>query len=116
MNNNNNNQQVHIEKLVFGGQGLAHLEDGRVAFVWNALPGEDVEIEIIKKKKDHVQAIAVDILNPSEFRKEPIEDHYLSSSPWQILSPERELFWKTEIAKEAYYRLGMKNRFINYAV
>ena len=43
--------KIHIEKLVFGGQGLSRLEDGPIAFVWNALPGEEVEIEIERGQK-----------------------------------------------------------------
>ena len=44
--------QVKIEKLVFGGQALGTMEDGRKVFVWNALPDEEVEIEILKKKRN----------------------------------------------------------------
>jgi tRNA/tmRNA/rRNA uracil-C5-methylase (TrmA/RlmC/RlmD family) len=40
-------ETVTIEKLVFGGQGLATMEDGRKVFVWNALTGETVQIRII---------------------------------------------------------------------
>ena len=48
--------RVTIETLVFGGQALARLEDGRVIFVWNALPGEVVDIVIIKKKKQYLSS------------------------------------------------------------
>jgi len=34
--------RVKIDKLVHGGQGIGTLSDGRKAFVWNALPGEEV--------------------------------------------------------------------------
>ena len=37
------NERVKIEKIVPGGQGLGTLEDGRKVFLWNALPGEEVE-------------------------------------------------------------------------
>jgi predicted RNA-binding protein with TRAM domain len=42
--------KVEIEKLVFGGQGMARV-DNKVAFIWNALPGETVEIDVIQNKK-----------------------------------------------------------------
>ena len=38
------------EKLVFGGQSLAK-KDGRLYFVWNALPGEAVKAKVVNKKK-----------------------------------------------------------------
>ena len=40
--------ELRIEKLVFGGQGLAK-KDGKTYLVWNALPGETVEAKIVKK-------------------------------------------------------------------
>ncbi len=102
-----------IEKLVFGGQGLAHFGDvgnrhydNKAVFVWNALPGEEVEVEVIKQKKNYVEAIAVNILKPSPERVEPKEKNFLSTSAWQILTPERENYWKRAIAAETYSKIG----------
>jgi len=97
---------VTIEKFVFGGQGLAHLGDGRAVFVWNALPDEEVEIEILKKKKDYVEAVATKILKPSTERTEAKEEMFLSTSPWQILTPEAEHKHKLDMAIETYGRQG----------
>ncbi len=98
-------QQITIEKLIFGGQGFARV-DGVVYFIWNALPGETVEIEILKKKKEYIEAVATKIINPSPFRVEPKDEHFLSTSPWQIMSYEKENEWKKEIAIEVYKRIG----------
>ncbi|MBI5728499.1 MAG: class I SAM-dependent RNA methyltransferase [Candidatus Magasanikbacteria bacterium] len=98
--------RVHIEKLVFGGQGLGRTPEGRVVFVWNALPGEDVDVEIIKNRAGHTEAVATAITNPSPDRVAPMETHWLSSSPWQHLSWESELLWKKEIAAETYSKIG----------
>ena len=97
---------VTIEKLVFGGQGMARLPDGKVVFVWNALPGEEVEIEIIKKKKDVVEAVATKILKPSPERVEPKDNHFLSSAPWQMMDWSKENDYKQQIAVEQYGRIG----------
>ncbi len=105
--------QITIEKLIFGGQGFARV-DGVVYFVWNALPGETVEIEILKKKKEYVEAVATKVINPSPFRVEPKDEHFLSTSPWQIMSYEKENEWKKEIAIEVYKRIG-KDAFVNIA-
>lgn len=96
---------VHIEKLIFGGQGLARL-DGKAIFVWNALPDEDVEIEFINNKKNFAEAVAVKILNPSPHRTTPKETYYLSTSPWDIMSYKFENEWKKQIAIETYGRNG----------
>lgn len=97
---------VKIEKLVFGGQGLARLPNGQVVFVWNALPGEDVEIEILKRKKDHVEAVATKILSPSPHRVEPVDAHFLSTSPWQMIDPKKEDEWKVDMATETYSKIA----------
>lgn len=97
--------KIQIEKLVFGGQGLGHTE-GKVAFVWNALPGEEVEIEILQNKKTHIEGVATTIFNPSPDRIEPRESHWLSSSPWQHIAWEKENYWKRAIAAETYSKFG----------
>ncbi|MBI2436398.1 MAG: class I SAM-dependent RNA methyltransferase [Candidatus Magasanikbacteria bacterium] len=96
---------VTIEKLVFGGQGLARV-NGKVIFVWNALPGETVEIEILKEKKGITEAVATKILTPSPHRVDPKDAHFLSTSPWQICDYTQENIWKKEVALETYRKIG----------
>ncbi|PIR93991.1 hypothetical protein COT97_03770 [Candidatus Falkowbacteria bacterium CG10_big_fil_rev_8_21_14_0_10_39_11] len=89
--------------MVFGGQGLGRL-DNKVYFVWNALPGELVEVEVTKEKKSFGEGIARNILESSPDRIEPKEDHYLSCSPWQIMTPEAEDAAKIQVTKDIYLR------------
>src|SRR3989339_505506 len=96
---------LKIEKLVFGGQVLARL-DNQVIFVWNALPGEEVEYKIVKKKKDYAEAVATKIIKASPDRIEAEEQEFLSTSPWQIVSYKTENKWKKEITEETYKKLG----------
>jgi L-2-hydroxyglutarate oxidase LhgO len=44
--------EAHIEKLVFGGQAMGKTPDGKLGFIWGALPGETVEVEVLKNKKN----------------------------------------------------------------
>jgi 23S rRNA (uracil1939-C5)-methyltransferase len=62
---------VVIEKLVIGGSGLGRLPDGKVVLVPQVLPGEEVEVRPVSKKKNHVEARAVKILRPSPDRVDP---------------------------------------------
>ena len=59
-----------IEKCVQGGAGLARLPNGSVCFVEGALPGEAVEINITKQKKDFSEARIAKILEPNKKRRE----------------------------------------------
>jgi len=87
--------------LVYGGQGLGRL-DNKVYFVWNALPGETVTVELIKTKKNFCEAIAKEILIGSPERIDPVEKHFLSCSPWQIMAPEVEDKYKIEIVRDVF--------------
>jgi 23S rRNA (uracil1939-C5)-methyltransferase len=92
---------------VFQGQGLGRIEgSGKVAFAWNALPGETVELKAVKNKKTFVDGVAVAVDNPSPHRIAPIEDHYLSCSPWQIFDWAEENRQKVAIARETYQSIG----------
>ena len=96
---------MKIEKIVNGGQGLAH-ENDLTVFAWNALPGEEVEVEYLSKRKGIAEAVATKILSASPDRIEPKEPFFLSSSPWQIVKPEAEDVLKQTIAVEIYGRNG----------
>lgn len=98
---------VEIQKLVHGGQGLGTLADGRKVFVWNALPGEHVRIEITKKRRDYAEAIAVEVIESSPERLAPKDEAYLSTSPWQIMSFAAENTAKQQILVEALSREGV---------
>jgi 23S rRNA (uracil1939-C5)-methyltransferase len=95
-------QEVTIEKLVHGGQGIAVLADGRKVFVWAALPGERARVRIIKQKSSYAEAVAEEILEPSIDRIEPQETNYLATSPWQIMTFQAENAAKQMIVEELF--------------
>ena len=95
-------EEVVIQKLVHGGQGLAELSDGRKVFVWNALPGETVRVRVIKKKRSYAEAIAEEVVSASSERERPREDNYLATSPWQMMAYDAENRYKTEIVRELF--------------
>lgn len=95
-------EEVKITKIVHGGQGLGELADGRKVFVWNALPGETVRVEIIKKKRSYAEAIAREVVTSSPERVEPREENYLATSPWQMMTLEAENAYKSEIVRDLF--------------
>lgn len=100
--------QVTIEKIVPEGRSLAHL-DGKVVFVWGGLPGEIVDINITKNKKNFVEAEIVEIIKKSPDRVEPAESHYLICSPWQVISYDKQLELKRQLLKDAYAEMANEN-------
>lgn len=65
-----NDFEATIEKLVYGGEGLARI-DGRVTLAPYVLPGERVRLTAQKQKPGLVRAIPKDILAPSTVRVKP---------------------------------------------
>ena len=63
--------EVRIERLVAGGDGLAHLDDGRVVFVPGAFPGDLVTLEGGRGKKRWARADRWSLVEPSPDRVEP---------------------------------------------
>lgn len=95
---------VVIDKLVHGGQGIGTLPDGKKVFVWNALPGEEVGVRLLKGKRGWAEAVAEEIIKPSPDRVEPRDEAYLSTSPWQIMTLEAENAAKQAILTETLTR------------
>jgi 23S rRNA (uracil1939-C5)-methyltransferase len=93
---------VTITKLVHGGQGLGTLPDGRKVFVWNALPGEEVQVVLRRHKKSWAEGTALSVLKPSADRIEPKDPHFLATSPWQIMKLEAENACKADIIREVF--------------
>ncbi|MBO7657129.1 class I SAM-dependent RNA methyltransferase [Candidatus Saccharibacteria bacterium] len=99
---------MQCEKLIPGGFALATSKDGKKFFFWNALPGETVtEYQIAKNKPSYTEAIATAIENPSSYRVEPKDAHFLSTSPWQILNYEYELKQKSLLVQEIFREHGI---------
>lgn len=97
-------ETIRIEKLVHGGQGIGTLANGQRVFVWNALPGETVEVELKKKRSKLAEGVAVNALKPSEDRVAPKDTAYLSTSPWQMMTFSAENQHKQAILTETLQR------------
>lgn len=98
---------VHVDKLVAGGEGLARLGDGRVVFVPRVIDGEDVSIDVVQKKNDFARATLASVNGPSPFRREPPCPHVrrgCGGCDWQHMSPDHQLRSKAAIVTEAFKR------------
>lgn len=87
--------EVRIFDLDEEGAGLGW-KDGRPFHVWGALPGELVRVRVTSKSKGEFHGVAEEVLEPSPRRTTPLEDHFLSCSPWQIMDIQGELETKRE--------------------
>ncbi len=99
--------RLTIEKLVYGGSGLARTDQG-VIFVPRTAPGDVIEAEIIERKKDYATARVVDILEPSGDRQQPYCPNYETAGccHWQHIRYDRQVDHKETIIRESLERIG----------
>jgi 23S rRNA (uracil1939-C5)-methyltransferase len=98
---------VTIEKLVYGGDGLAHI-DGGVVLTPLVLPGERVVINAVSAKKGVLRGGHPEVLESSEHRIQPRCEYFghCGGCHYQHAQYEYELIQKVEILRETLRRLG----------
>jgi 23S rRNA (uracil1939-C5)-methyltransferase len=95
--------QVRIDKLIYGGDGLARL-DGKVIFVPLSAPGDTLSVRIIESRKGFARAEIHKILHPSSSRRVP-ECRYFGvcgGCNWQHVKYAEQLEAKRVILEEAF--------------
>ncbi len=98
---------VTIEKLVYGGDGLARHE-GATVFVPFVLPSERVTIQPIERKKDFIRARLLRVGDGSPERVAPLCPHFgvCGGCDYQHIPYEIQLRYKAEILRETLRRTG----------
>jgi 23S rRNA (uracil1939-C5)-methyltransferase len=96
--------ELAIDRLAYGGAGVARTETGYVVFVRGAVPGDRVRARIGKSKRSWAEAELVELLEGSPDRIEPKAPH--PGAPWQVLPYERQLAEKESQVRDALMRIG----------
>jgi len=99
--------QVKIEKMVYGGAGLARTDQG-VIFVPHTAPGDVVEVEVFDRKKDYASARVTSIVEASPDRQTPDCPNYETAGccHWQHIQYARQLEIKEAVLRETLQRAG----------
>ena len=98
---------VLIENVAAEGKAVAHV-DGCVLFVEFAVPGDVVDVRVIKKKKNYLEGRIIRIVKPSENRLEPFCEHFgvCGGCKWQPLPYEMQLEAKRQQVYDQLVRIG----------
>lgn len=101
-------QDVTIENVAAEGKAIAHTEDGQVVFVEFAVPGDVVDIRVLKKKKSYLEGRIVAMKKPSGHRLEPFCRHFgiCGGCRWQPLPYEMQLEAKRQQVYDQLVRIG----------
>jgi 23S rRNA (uracil1939-C5)-methyltransferase len=99
---------IVLDTLVFGGDALGRLPDGRAVFVPCALPGEKARVRIVEEKAHHARAELVEVLQASPQRITPRCSHFgeCGGCHYQHMAYENQLASKAAILKDQLKRIG----------
>src|SRR5258708_33187541 len=99
--------RLSIEKVIYGGDGLAHA-DGNTVFVPYVLPGEEVRANAKSKKKKLIWAELLEVTSPAKEREKAKCAHYQKCGGChnQHIPATEQLRLKKEILRETLSRLG----------
>ena len=92
-----------------GAEGKAIVRiDGMVVFVPFVVPGDIIDLKIIKKKKNYAEGRAIALKQPSPFRVEAQCPHFgiCGGCKWQTLNYEAQLRCKQQQVQDNLERLG----------
>lgn len=99
---------VILNTLVFGGDALGKLPDGRAVFVPYALPGETVRLRLVEEKPHHARAELVEVLQMVSQRIKPRCTHFgmCGGCHYQHLAYADQLAAKSAILRDQLRRIG----------
>ncbi len=98
---------ILIEDYAAEGKSLARV-DGKVVFVENAVPGDIVDIRLLKDKKDWAEGFITAFRGYSADRVEPFCSHFgvCGGCRWQMLPYSRQLKYKQQQVEDTLTRIG----------
>lgn len=100
--------EVEIESLSHEGRGICH-HNGKIVFVFAALPGERVKIQINKTTKKFAEATVIEVLKASPLRIEPQCPHFTvcGGCSMQHVSAETQIAIKQRAVLEMIKHAGI---------
>jgi 23S rRNA (uracil1939-C5)-methyltransferase len=103
---------LQVESLDLEGQGVAHRPDGKVVFIDGALPGEQVQVRITRRKNNWEQGVATAWRRESSQRVAPHCPHFglhagaCGGCKVQHLHPAAQIAVKQRVLEDNLLRLA----------
>jgi len=100
-------EKLLVEDYAAGGKSLAKV-DGKVIFIENVVPGDVVDVRLMKNKKDWAEAVPIYTHSLSADRVTPFCSHFgvCGGCQWQMLPYEKQLQYKHKQVEETLKRIG----------
>lgn len=99
---------IKIDAYAAEGKSIARLEDGKVLFVENTIPGDIINVRIVKDKKSWAEGKLLQLVSPSPERIEPFCQHFgiCGGCKWQMLPYQQQLIYKQQQVNDQLQRIG----------
>lgn len=99
--------ELQIIDIAEEGKGVGKADE-LVIFVDKAVPGDVVDVRLVKKKKNFAEAVIENLKKPSELRKDPFCSHFgtCGGCKWQHMDYEAQLRFKHKNVEAALQRLA----------
>lgn len=99
--------RVTIESLAHDGRGVAHV-NGKVVFIDEALPDEEVDFVYTDSRKDYAEGKVVAVLSRSADRVDALCAHYgvCGGCSFQHVNSEAQIRIKQDLLLEQFKRIG----------
>jgi 23S rRNA (uracil1939-C5)-methyltransferase len=100
-------RELTIDSIAHGGEGVGRI-DGKAHFVAGAMPGERVEVEVVREQRRWARAKLIRVLEASPDRLEAPCPAFgtCGGCTWQHAAYERQLEWKREVVVGQLAHLG----------
>lgn len=98
---------LNIIDIAEEGKGVGKADE-LVVFVDKAVPGDIVDVKIVKKKKNFAEAVIEQLIKPSDLRTDPFCQHFgtCGGCKWQHMGYESQLKFKQKNVEAALQRLA----------
>lgn len=100
--------EVVIDKLAYGGDGLARLPDGRAVFVPDVIPGEQVLVRVVEDNQKYARAEVIRVEQASPLRISPPCPHFgvCGGCHYQHIPYADQVQFKSAILEDQLKRIG----------
>jgi 23S rRNA (uracil1939-C5)-methyltransferase len=100
-------EDVLVADYAAEGRSLARV-DGKVVFIEGAIPGDVVDVQLIKNKKDWAEGYVLRYKKYSADRITPFCSHFgvCGGCQWQMLPYEKQLFYKQKQVSDNLTRIA----------
>ncbi|TAL49362.1 MAG: 23S rRNA (uracil(1939)-C(5))-methyltransferase RlmD [Chitinophagaceae bacterium] len=100
-------ENLLVEDYAAEGKSLARV-DGKVVFIERVVPGDVVDVRLVKNKKDWAEGYPLRFVSFSKDRVKPFCSHFgvCGGCQWQMLPYEKQLQYKQQQVTDVLMRIG----------